>query len=86
MGILDVDSLFTNIPLDKIIDICINQLFKYTDTVEAFTKSELKQQRSLILYLTVYFTNIPMVQQCDHFWDPPWITHLYHTMKKKMVK
>ena len=43
MGSLDVDSLFTNIPLDETIDICINQLFENTDTVEGFTKSELKQ-------------------------------------------
>ena len=43
MGSLDVDSLFTNIPLDETIDICVNQLFENTDTVEGFTKSELKQ-------------------------------------------
>ena len=43
MGILDVDSLFTNIPLDKNIDICVKQLFKNTDIVEGFTKSEHKQ-------------------------------------------
>ena len=47
MGSLDVDSLFTNIPLDETIAICINQLFENTDTVEGFTKSELKQ----LLYL-----------------------------------
>ena len=62
MGSLDVDSLFTNIPLDETIGICVNQLFENTDTVEDFTKSELNSyylwlQRSLILYLTVYFTN-----------------------------
>ena len=43
MGSLDIDSLFTNIPLDKTIDICINQLFANADTVEGFTRSELKQ-------------------------------------------
>ena len=43
MGSLDVDSLFTNIPLDETIDICVNQLFESTDTVEGFIKSELKQ-------------------------------------------
>ena len=42
MGSLDVDSLFTNIPLDETIDICINQLFENTDTVEGFTKLVLK--------------------------------------------
>ena len=28
MARLDVDSLFTNIPLDKTIDICIDSLYK----------------------------------------------------------
>ena len=42
MGSLDVDSLFTNIPLDETINICVNQLFENTDTVEGFTKSKLK--------------------------------------------
>ena len=44
MGSLDVDSLLTSIPLDETIDICANQLFENTDTetVEGFTKSELK--------------------------------------------
>ena len=39
---LDVDPLFANIPLDETFDICINQLFGKIDTVEWFTKSELK--------------------------------------------
>ena len=40
MGSLDVDTLYTNIHLDETINICINER---TDTVEGFTKSELKQ-------------------------------------------
>ena len=47
MGNLDVDSLFTNIPLDETIDICVNQFFEKTDTVQGFTNSELKQLLSL---------------------------------------
>ena len=43
MGSLDVDSLFTNIPLDETIDICVNQLYENSDTVECFTNSEFKQ-------------------------------------------
>ena len=43
MGSLDVDSLFTNIPLDETINICVNQLFENADTVQGFKKSELKQ-------------------------------------------
>ena len=43
LGSLDGDSFFTNIPLDETIDIFISQLFGNTDTVEGFTRSELKQ-------------------------------------------
>ena len=43
MGSLDANSLFTNIPLDEFIDVCVNQFFENTDTVEGFTKSELSQ-------------------------------------------
>ena len=39
VGSLDVDSLFTNIPLDEAINICVSQLFGNNDTVEGFTKS-----------------------------------------------
>ena len=40
MGSLDVDSLFTNILLDEIIDICINQLPENIGTVEGFPTLE----------------------------------------------
>ena len=39
-------------------------------------------KRSPILYLKVYFTNKPIVQQWDHLLDPPWLTHFCHTMWK----
>ena len=85
MGSLDVDSFFTNIPLDETIDICINQLFENTDTVEGITNSELKQiiclaTTCVILYLTVYFTN--KLQQWGRLLDLPLLTHFCHTMKK----
>ena len=38
---LDVDALFTNIPLDETIDICVKKLFKTPDTlVEGISKNE----------------------------------------------
>ena len=43
MGSLDVDSLFTNIPLEETIEICTNELFKKSETVEGFSKSEFKE-------------------------------------------
>ena len=32
MAALDVDSLFTNVPLDETIEICVNELFKSSQT------------------------------------------------------
>ena len=47
MGSLDVNSLFTNIPLEETIEICTNELFKESETVEGFSKTEFKELLSL---------------------------------------
>ena len=47
MGSLDVDSLFTNIPLEEAIEICTNELFKESETVEGLSKTEFKELLSL---------------------------------------
>ena len=64
MGSLDVDSLFTNIPLDETIDICVNQLFENTDAVEGFTKSELNSYY-LWLQRSLYSLNSLLYKQID---------------------
>ena len=38
MGSLDVNSLFTNIPLEETIEICTNEIFKESETVESLSK------------------------------------------------
>ena len=65
MGSLDVDSLFTNIPLDETIDICVNQLFENTDTVEGFTKSDLKQLQSLATKESYFIFNSLLYKHID---------------------
>ena len=65
MGSLDVDSLFTNISLDETIAICINQLFENTDTVEGFTKSELKQLLYLATKDSCFIFNGLLYKQTD---------------------
>ena len=65
MGSLDVDSLFTNIPLDETIDICITQLFENTDTVEGFTKSELKQLLCLATKESYFIFNDLLYKHTD---------------------
>ena len=47
MGSLYVDSLFTNIPLEETIEICANELFKESETVEGLSKTEFKELLSL---------------------------------------
>ena len=65
MGSLDVDSLFANIPLDETIDICVNQLFENTDTVEGFKKSELKQLLCLATKESYFIFNGLLYKQID---------------------
>ena len=38
MGSLDVDSLFTNIPLDETIDICTYTIYSQQDVIEGIKK------------------------------------------------
>ena len=44
---MDVDSLFTNIPLEETIENCTNELFKESETVEGLSKTEFKELLSL---------------------------------------
>ena len=47
MGMLDVDSLITNIPLEETVTICTNELFKESEIVEGLGKYEFKEFFSL---------------------------------------
>ena len=47
IGSLDVDSLFTNIPLEETINICTNLLYNNEDVIEGINKSEFKNLLSL---------------------------------------
>ena len=47
MGSLDVDSLFTNIPLEETIHICTESIYDQNDSVKSLNKSEFKELLSL---------------------------------------
>ena len=49
MESLDVDSLFTNIPLKRTIDIWTNTLFEGTERVQNLSKTELGVQTHLLV-------------------------------------
>ena len=64
MASLDVEGLFTNIPLEETIDICVGLLFKDKDIVDGLSKDEfrtllaLATKESLILFDGCYYQQI----------------------------
>ena len=64
MASLDVDSLFTNVPLDETIKICIDELFQSEMTVSGLNKKEmferisLNLKESIILFYNKYYSQI----------------------------
>ena len=55
MASLDVDSLFTNVPLDETIKIYIDELFKSEMTVSGLNKKEMFEKLSLTLKESYHF-------------------------------
>ena len=57
MGSLDVDSLFTNIPLKETINICTNLLYKNVDVTGGINKSEFENLLSLATQESYFMFN-----------------------------
>ena len=83
MASLDVDSLFTNVPLYETTEICVNELFKSSQTVSGFNKQQVLEMLSLttkqkvillIKNITVKFIRSPLGLQL-------WITFFYAITK-----
>ena len=65
MASLDVDSLFTNIPLDETINICTESIFNESDAVEGLNKSEFKELFSLANKESYFIFNELLYKQID---------------------
>ena len=65
MASLDVDSLFTNIPLDETINICTESIFNESDFVEGLNKSEFKELLSLATKESYFIFNELLYKQID---------------------
>ena len=62
---LDVDSLFTKIALEKIINICINLLYNNEDVIEGISKSEFNNLLSLVTQESYFIFNDILYKQKD---------------------
>ena len=65
MGSLDVDSVFTNIPLEETINICTNLLYNNEDVIEGINKSEFKNLLSLATQSSHFIFNDVLYKQKD---------------------
>ena len=63
MDSLDVDSLFTNIPLEETINICTNLLYNNKDVIEGINKSEFKNLLSLATQESYFIFNDVLYKQ-----------------------
>ena len=58
MGSLDVDSLFTNIPLEETINICTNLLYNNEDVIEGINKFEFENLLLLATQESYFIFNV----------------------------
>ena len=65
MDTLDVDSLFTNIPLDKTIDICTNTIYSEQDVIQRISKEEFRNLLSLATKESYFIFNEVLYKQKD---------------------
>ncbi len=65
MGSLDVESLFTNVPLEETIGIVVDQLFKESDVVSGFTKADLTRLLDIAVKDVVFVCNGNFYKQTD---------------------
>ena len=65
MGSLDVDSLFTNIPFEEIIEICTHKLFTESETAEGLSRTEFKELLSLGTKDSHFIFDVTLYKQID---------------------
>ena len=61
MASLDVESLFTNIPLEETINICVAELFKSNGSIHGLNKKQITK----MLSLTTTESNMTFYTQVD---------------------
>ena len=65
MASLDVDSLFTNIPLDETIDICIDSLYKDDENTAKILKDVFRNLLTVATKESFFMFNNKFYKQID---------------------
>lgn len=65
MASFDVKSLFTNIPLDETVNICVEQLFKNCNLVNGYNKKDFHKLLSLAVKDSLFTFNNEIYKQTD---------------------
>ena len=65
MASFDIESLFTNIPLRETIDICLDALFRHSDSVMGFTRPLLKKLLELSVLNSFFMFDGSFYQQIE---------------------
>ena len=65
MAILDVESLFTMIPLNEVIDICTDDLFCNTNTIHNLDRNYMREHLTLTAHESFFIFDQVMCRQID---------------------
>ena len=58
MAFFDIQSLFTNIPTDKTIDICVNRVLQHKEKIKSMLKRHFKQLLTLTVKSSCFVFNV----------------------------
>ena len=62
---LDVNSLFTNVPLEEIINIFVNELFKSNSSTHGLNKKQITEMFSLTTKKSIFLSDQAFYTQVD---------------------
>ena len=62
---LDIESLFTKIPLNEVIDICIDDLFCDTNTIQNLDRNDMRELLNLAAYESFFIFDQVIYRQID---------------------
>ena len=65
MASLDIESVFTNFPLNEVIDICIVHLFCDTNTIQNLDRNDMREHLNLAAYESFFIFDQVMYRQID---------------------